>query len=155
MSQKNTETSIDTFYECIQQNDFKLLKVILKNKDLSISEDDNYALFQAVEVGKYNIVELLLEDKRINPAHAFNRCITFAAKNGHVKVVELLLKDKRVNPADYCNNAIINSYINHNYNYITHLLWNDLRVKNSLEKDDLLLYNELTKKDIKSKLSEF
>jgi hypothetical protein len=35
------------------------------------------------------------------------------------------------------------------------LLWNDQRVKNSLKKDDLELYNKLVKEDIKNKIETF
>ena len=80
--------------------------------------------------------------------------LSFSSSNNLLDIVELLLKNKNVNPADSSNEAITFACISGNYNAIA-LLWNDIRVKNTLKIDNLMLYNKLVKEDIKNKVGKF
>lgn len=104
--------------------------------------------------GHTEIVKLLLNNPRFNPDDNNNEALLVAAREDHFDVVKLLLNDSRVNPADCENRAIRTDFKNRNTNIIK-LLWTDQRVKNTLKNDDIKLYNELTKKDIKKKVIEF
>ena len=53
------------------------------------------------------------------------------------------------------NNYIIRFAYNEGYLDIVNLLWQDQRVKDTLENDDKELYNELIKNDIKDKVEDF
>jgi hypothetical protein len=74
--------------------------------------------------------------------------------NNNIDKIKILLKNIKVNPSEENNKIIKYSYKNKNIN-IVDLLWNEKRVKNTLKNDDLILYNELMKKDIADKIGNF
>ena len=77
-----------------------------------------------------------------------------AIENNDIKNVKLLLNHPKVNPSDKDNWAIRYASIEGHYD-IVNLLWQDQRVKNTLENDNEKLYNKLIKKDIKEKIGFF
>jgi ankyrin repeat protein len=101
--------------------------------------------------GHLEVVKLLINDPRNNPNNDNNIALHAAIDRGFSDIVELLLKDKRVDPSCMKNWAIIN--INKKLPHrITELIWGDYRVKKSLKKDDIELYNKLIMGD---KLNKF
>ena len=77
-----------------------------------------------------------------------------AIENNDINKVKILLKNKKVDPSEY-NNLAIRTAAYKGYFDIVNLLWNDKRVKNTLKKDNLPLYNQLIKEDIKNKVIKF
>ena len=77
-----------------------------------------------------------------------------AIENNNINNVKLLLNDKRVDPSDD-NNWAIKLASQNGHVDIVNLLWQDQRIKNSLENDDKELYNKLIKNDIKDKVKDF
>ena len=144
----------EQFNQAIKSNDIKNVNLLLNHPKVNLSNEDNSAIIEASNAGHYDIVKLLLNDHRVNPGDYYNSAIIEASKNGHYDIVKLLLNHPKVNPADYYNSAIrYASRVGH-YN-IVNLLWQDQRVKNTLEKYNKELYNELVKKDIKEKIGIF
>jgi hypothetical protein len=108
----------------------------------------------AVNDQNINEITALLKHTIVNPTHFSNFAIGVASRTGSLHLVKLLLKDSRVNPSDNYNFAINEAYI-WEYDCIIQLLWNDERVKNTLKKDNLNLYNILTNKDVQQKIEYF
>ena len=77
-----------------------------------------------------------------------------ASRHGHINIVELLLNDSRVNPSDDENGAI-EAASHEGRNEVIELLWQDKRVKNTLQRDCIDLYNKLMKQEVKNKVNEF
>ena len=122
-----------------------------KNAHYCQSLDDISALRNAISNGHLNIVKLLLKDKRVDPSSYINSLgILNASLYEHTKVVELLMKDKRIDPSVHKNKAIDYAFFK-NRTDIIKLLWNDTRVKTTLENDNLALYNEVAKIEIMQK----
>ena len=110
---------------------------------------------EAVEQNKIEKVKALLINKKLDPSFNRNICIKYASSEGYSEIVKILLKDDRVDPAWTKNYAITAAYDNKHFD-IVNLLWKDQRVKNTLQKDDINLYNELIKKDkLKQKIEVF
>ena len=108
----------------------------------------------AIENNDIEIISILLNDKQIDPTMDKNWAIRYCSKYGYIDIVKLLLKDKRVSPSDHHNDAIDLASENGHINIIK-LLWSCKSVKNTLNKNNLILYNQLIKQDIKNKISKF
>ena len=65
-----------------------------------------------------------------------------------------MLKDGRTDPC-FNGNWAINLANNYENTKILLLLWNDKRVKGTLQNDNFLLYKKLIQQDIKDKIGEF
>jgi hypothetical protein len=142
------------FYQSILDNNIDIFKLLIKDRDVDPSKDDNWAIFNAIEYGYIDIVKLLLNDKRVNPNNSFKEhgnTIRQAAEYNHIKIVELLLMDKRADPSLHGNIAIISA----SDEKIIKLLLNDDRVKKTLTDCDLNLCNEIILKNIKNKVNIF
>ena len=150
--QKNIKESL--FIGAIFNFDNDLFHSLLKDKDVDVSCYDNRPLRDAAEYGNAHCVKELLKDKRVDPSARSNYATYFASTHGHIEVLKLLLKDKRVDPSCSGNKAIVIAFYN-KQNKVIELLWNDKRVKNTLQNDYEKIYNDLIKKDIKNKVSDF
>ena len=113
-----------------------------------------YSLIFAIEENNIEKVKTLLSLKKENPAYNKNYVIGVSAEAGCLDIVKLLLEDSRVDPSDDNNYAIKLAHKN-KYTNIVEILWNEKCVKNTLKQDNLELYNNLMRKDIKNKVDEF
>ena len=96
----------EQFYKSIEDGDIENFNLLMNNKKVDPSDEDNYAIQVASLNGHVDIVKLLLKDKRVNLSVKNNYAIQASSLNGHVDIVKLLLKDKRVNPSVENNYAI-------------------------------------------------
>jgi hypothetical protein len=72
------------------------VKLLLSDKRVDPSADDNYTIRYASEKGYYKIVELLLSDERVDPSAEYNYAVKWASRIGNFDIVKLLLSDKRL-----------------------------------------------------------
>ena len=111
--------------------------------------------FNFVQENNIKKVKLLLNNKNIDPSSHGNFAIQFASLKGYTEMVGLLISNNRTDPSDNQNYSIRFAFKKEYFN-IVNLLWKDQRVKDTLQKDDIELYNELIKKDqIKNKVKIF
>ena len=149
------------FKAAIHNNNIEVVKVLLKDKSIKPEYNRNEAIAKSSAEGHHHIVKLLLNEPRVNPSDDHNVAIHKSALNGYIEVVKLLINDKRVtdvnvaitgasfrgqidivklllshekiNPT-YRNNKAIQDAIFNNHYHVVDLLWNDSRVKKTLEK---------------------
>ena len=95
------------------------------------------------------LTKLLLEDNAYD-SWAFR----FACDEGLFDIVRLLLENKMHDPCKIQNAAIYFAY-EKKFHKIVQLLWNDKRVRNTLENDNVELYNELIQKYLTIKINTF
>ena len=79
--------------------------------------------------------------------------LEYCVINNDLNLVPVLLKTS--NQPEYNKNHNIIRASQLNLDNMVKLLWNDQRVKNTLKKDDLELYNKLIIQDVKNKVSVF
>lgn len=97
MIDEGIEPTIEDLLVTIMHGYIEITKILLNEKSLDPSGDDNQALLQAVVHNQIEIVELLLKDKRVDPTGGgFNFPIREASREGHLEILKLLLNDKRV-----------------------------------------------------------
>ena len=142
------------FDSAIEKNDIEKFKLLIQDENVNPSCTHNYALRLSSKLGHTTIVKLLLNDKRVNYIDDICTAFCRASEYGHIEVVKILLTNKGFTPAINCNEAIIKSYHN-GYDKVVQLLWQDVRIKNSLNEDDKELYGKLLKKDVQIKLGTF
>jgi ankyrin repeat protein len=177
-------TKQNEFIEAIKNNNIKEFNILLKDKRVNAAYNDSYAIHLAAENGYFEIFKTLLKEPNVNHNNKYGRsiidasfyghtdivllllqdsdlddfyiCYTIlnAAKYGHIELTKALLKQSSVNPTEFNNTAIIDAYDNKKFD-IVKLLWNDKRVKNTLQKDHKELYDKLLNKDIQNKISKF
>ena len=142
----------EDFIKYIRYKETEYIKVFLNDKDIDPSFQNNLAIRTAAEIGCFEIVELLLKDKRVdaNESIGYGNAIRYASQSNYIDIVKLLLRNN-IDPSKNDNIAIIAS----NNNDIINLLWQDQRVKNTLEKNNFKLHNKLIKKDIQNKIGYF
>ena len=146
-------TKQNEFDEAIEKNNITKIESLLKDKTVDPANNNN-AIRHAAKNGYLEIFKLLLNDPRSDPSDKHNYAIILASKNGHTDIVQLLLNDTRVDPSEFNNNSILLSFRD-DHTDIVKLLWDDKRVKNTLQNDNINLYNTLKKQEIKKKVSEF
>ena len=159
-SKKTDTLSIHLHLAIIKASTLGLLdmvKLLMEYKKFHLVDkfnNKNNPIQYAARNGHIEIVKFLLENKDFTIEVGDNITLRNASKNGHFDIVKLLLNDDRIDPSAYYNFAILVSNDNH-HKEITEFLWNDIRVKNTLQSDDIDLYNELIKIDIQNKVSCF
>ena len=95
------------------------------------------------------------ENNDINKLRILLNVFYVSIKNNNIENIKFFLNNSRFNPATNRNNGIRIAADNELYN-IVNLLWQNQRVKDTLKKDDIDLYNELIQKDkIKEKIEDF
>lgn len=76
----------------------KIVKILLKNKQIDPSEFENRAIINAACAGFSEIVEILLTYPHVDPSAQNNKAINEASRKSYLKVVDLLIRDPRLNP---------------------------------------------------------
>jgi hypothetical protein len=166
--------------KAIINNKLNEIKIILKDKNIDVSFEDNWAINNAVNNNSIEIVELLLEHSTFNAldnllplniastkgyveiiklfindgriiTSSSNYSLLNSVENGHFDIVEILLKSKNIDPTHNENHAIELALKNKEYD-IVGLLWNDTRVRKTLSKDFPELNDLLSTYQIKKKI---
>jgi ankyrin repeat protein len=105
-TKENPANPLDfVFNWAIDKDCVQLLKLLLADKRIDPSGNDQYAIRWASQTGQAEIVKLLLTDQRVDPSAGDQYSIRMASYHGYAEVVKLLLTDKRVNPSvdeHYC-----------------------------------------------------
>lgn len=91
----------------VQRGRLCALELLLLDKRVDPSKDNNRALRNAVDMGQKTMVEMLLNHPKVNPADAENHALISAAERGYVDILKLLLADSRIDPSADGNEAII------------------------------------------------
>ena len=86
----------EKFDLAINNNDIKNVKLLLKDKRVNPSNNNNSAILLASQNGHLEIVKLLLKDKRVDPSESVNYAIEYAFKNGHLDIVKKIWRDKKI-----------------------------------------------------------
>ena len=116
-------------------------QMLLHDKQVDPSADDNIAIRWASRYGEIEIVKLLLQDKRVDPSAHKNEAIVDASSNGHTEIVKMLLQDKRVDPSAGGNWAF--RYASREgHTEIVRLLLQDKRLDLTIETDSFYYGNE-------------
>ena len=104
----------------------------------------------AITNNDIDAVKILLKDYMVNPIYN-GIPLLLSIESGNIEIIKLLLKDKRMNPCVNKNYAIRVADEIGNFNVIN-LLWKDVKIKKTLEEDNLELYNKL---NISGKINNF
>jgi len=75
-----------------------------------------------------------------------NFAFIFASKNGNLEILKIFIKKTNINPSLNFNESIKVAF-EMNHFEVVYFLWQDKRVKDTLKKDDINLYNKLINKD--------
>jgi hypothetical protein len=142
------------FFKEVISNNINEVKKILSKNLIDPSASNNYALQFSAKKGYEEIFILLINNQNINFSNESHYIIISAANNNNIDILNVFLKHKNVNPSYLKNMPIINAFKN-NKNDFVDILWKDIRVKNTLEKDDSVIYNKLVEKDLIDKLNLF
>lgn len=77
----------------------KIIKGLIKNKNIDPSVNNNEAIMIASENGHVDVVRALLENDKVNPSSSDYGALEAASRKGQVDVVRVLLADDRVDPS--------------------------------------------------------
>ena len=91
------------------KRNLNVIGLLLKDKRVDPSVEDDLAIRTAADEGAADIVKLLLKDERVNPAAKNNEAFRQAVRYGHEDTVKILLErskeDKRIDPGANNNEA--------------------------------------------------
>lgn len=82
--------------QCILNNHCEFLKVVLTNKNIDLSYNNNFCIQSSVEYGYFDIFKILLNDSRIDPSINKNKLIYIAQLSGEYEMAKLIFKHKKV-----------------------------------------------------------
>ena len=128
--------------------------MITKSEYDKLIAKDRWIVSQSGRFGKVDVLKLLLKDPIFTSSEDFDSAFRLASINGHLEAVKLLIEDNRINPSNRDNWAISEADIS-GHNDIVEFLWKNKKIKKTLKKDRLTLYNKLIPIDVKIKISEF
>jgi ankyrin repeat protein len=74
----------------------EVVELLLKDRRVNPSVDNNFAIRRASYYGHKEIVEILLKDNRVDPSDMGNEAMWHAQWNSNYEIADLLLKDNRV-----------------------------------------------------------
>lgn len=106
-------TKQDEFNQAILNNNIKLFKQLLENKNVKADFDGNVAIQNAAKLGYTDIAIILLKDSNVNDKDRLNLALKNACENNHADIVKLLL-DYIYHPNEQTDSALnIASYKNY------------------------------------------
>ena len=79
-----------------EQGHDKVVRVLLRDKRVDPTAEDNFCLQIACSKGYSRLLELLLRDKRCDPSKSNSIALWIAAESGFLDCVELLVQDRRI-----------------------------------------------------------
>lgn len=127
------------FNNAIIENNFNLVKSLIKNKKIKINYDFNFPIRYAAKNGYIELFDILLKDKRTDASDLDNAAIRFAAYNGHYDIVKSLIKTEGVDFSSGFNYALRIAIENHHFD-IFKLIFN----QNTIFIDKFFYYVLLT-----------
>ena len=147
---------------------FDIVKLLFDDPKINIYAEDHWAIKMATSNGHFDIIKLLLTKYTV-PKIIKSDIFAYSAFYGHFHIFKYLINKYTLDPSQNENSAIIETfhrYIKSNesqkieelkihHKEIIESLWNDKRVKNTLNKDNKEVYKILMQKDIKKKASNF
>jgi hypothetical protein len=143
-------TKQEIFMRAIEIHAVDLVKTLLDDEKVNINLND-YAIEHSAENGYIDFIELILSNKRFKIQKNNNFIVYYAADNNHFDIVKLLLSDKRIDPTTNQNAAISHS----SKQKIIDILWEDKRVKCTLENDFKILYDHILFESTHKKIKGF
>jgi hypothetical protein len=145
----------ETYFEnAIEQFDNETIIKLFNTSTFNPAYKNNKALDVAVECCNLEAIELLLTDERVHARNQGGHFIIWAARQGFVTIVISLLKDPEIDPTFDGNSAIGTAHLNE-MDEVVNLLWENKKVKNSLQNNYKHIYNELITKDTIKKMEHF
>ena len=102
----NTDDSNKLFVESALTGRADIIRILIKDKRVDPSYDDNDAIRGASYYGHVEVIKLLLNDGRTDPSSNYNQAIRFASEKGYTEITNLLLNDGRADPSSDYNQAI-------------------------------------------------
>ena len=131
----------------IRMDNEKKIILFLKNEKINPSHNNNEALIISSENGYLNSVTALFKYESVLSASNIELSFALAAQNGHIDIIKLFIKSLQLDPSLHFNWAIYNAHKN-NHTHIINYLWKDQRIKKTIIKNHLNIYNEIIKKEI-------
>jgi hypothetical protein len=130
-----------------QYADFNLFTFLFEHHSVIPSECFHDILGLVAIKGRTRFIEYLLKDKRIKPEENDSWALRMAATHNQIDSLKILLKDKRSNPTCFVN-VTLNTVLSNEYWDIIDLLWQDLRVVNSVNDEikEVVKRHQLTTK---------
>ncbi|KAJ2988981.1 hypothetical protein HDV02_005226, partial [Globomyces sp. JEL0801] len=92
--------------KAIRNNKANIVQILIEDKRVDPSAEDNHAIRCACSDGRTEIVKILLNDVRVDPSALDNAALICACLIGHTEIVKMMIKDKRVDPSANENMAI-------------------------------------------------
>jgi hypothetical protein len=147
-------TKQELFIESITKDKIESLKLFLKDPDINPADNHSSSLRSALDFRNFNIVEILVNDGRVDFMFFLNYMSVYSDIEEYRNIFEKIIIKENLEFEDD-NNFLIIDANNNNYTKAVDLIWKNKAVKNTLQKDDVTLYNSLVKKDIQSKIKIF
>jgi hypothetical protein len=147
------EDNFAAYYAC-EYGFHEIFEKIFKSKRIRVRSLDNEAFVSACNGGYYKIVELFLKKIKIDPTLNNNKAmhssyLSYFETEEEIK--EYGIEEYKKSRKKFDKNIGVNDK---NYKKVVDLLWEDKRVRNSLEKSSFT-YQQLMPKVIKTKMSNF
>ena len=135
------EISLNTIFKDLVKSDShpELIKLLLLDKRIDPTANDNAAIKLASKKGYFEIVKILLEDSRVDICVSNNYPVQLASQYGHLEIVKLLLQNSKVNPSLDDNYAINFASVNGHLE-IVKILLQDKRVNPSDDNNFAIKY---------------
>jgi ankyrin repeat protein len=138
----------------IKHGSIAVIKVLLKYNPCYALFEGNKPFNFACKMNNIRVVKLFLENKKLDVTINNNFSLRYSTFHSSIDVVKLLLSFEKSNPSDFNNEAIREAYQKENLE-LTYLLWEQQKVKDTLQKSDQILYNFLITQDVQDKLENF
>jgi hypothetical protein len=119
-------------------------------------EENNFRnkFYDYIEVNDVCNLEILLKHKDYTQSCQLEYDLRSAACKGQLEIIKLLLKYNDIKP-NIGDNSIINFAYSRDKIDVVSFLWKHKIIKDTLQNDNLELYNKLISKDIKDKINLF
>jgi hypothetical protein len=142
------------FVNYVIANNIEKIKQALINRLIDPSLYRNWAIRHSAEYGLIDLFNLFLSDPRVDPSDCSNEAISRASENNHMTIVTILMQDCRVNPADFFNHSVLNAYSKENFD-VCLILFKNLKVRESLESTNTLIFKDLCNKEMQKNIYDF
>ena len=139
--------------QAIQHGLNNLVKHSVTTLDVDLSWRNNFFIVKSVIENNVDLIDFFLS-KGFQPNFNNNEAFEIAARNNYENIIDKFYDYDNTDPSDNNNLAIITAY-KQGYFDLVFKLFKYKEVKESLQKDDDILYNNLLKQATKENILHF
>jgi hypothetical protein len=137
------------FFDNVEVVKFFIKSTSINNKNLILQ-----VVYRSIVLNSFSLIEYIVENLNVINTSNIKELLRYAVSHNHTKILKYLLKNPMVVPEEDNNMAAFIAYNAKSFESLD-ILWDDSRVKTTLNFSEPAIVQHLVQKRIKQNVKEF